>query len=283
MNNTIYFYTCFFLFQTFTIASQSVLHLFSPQRYENFHEASFRGLISGVSIDDEDLELIEKSGGHAGYGEILPSAISRIFNRLGLTEKQVFIDLGSGTGKIVFQAAMEFGMKSYGFELSGNRHEDALADLEQYVPKEFHSLINLRQEDVLKAHYPNDVTMFLFAGLLFNDLAFSLVIRKIERHVLQSNSKNPIVVWSVGTRKPAFWDFIVTKEEKIKFHTSWTKVDWTGQVANPQDGWLIWLRRPPIFDQLKPEEKGSLIEEIDSAILVLENRIDAKDTACDAP
>jgi len=191
--------------------------------------------------------------------------------------------IGSGTGKIVFQAAMEFGMKSYGFELSGDRHEDALADLEKYVPKEFHSLINLRQEDVLKAHYPNDVTMFLFAGLLFNDLAFSMVIRKIERHVLQSNSKNSIVVWSVGTRKPGFWDFIVTKEEKIKFHTSWTKVDWTGQVANPQDGWLIWLRRPPIFDQLKPEEKGSLIEEIDSAIIAMENLIDTKDTACGAP
>ena len=73
----------------------------------------------------------------------------------------------------------------------------------------------------------------------------------------------------------------------MRFHTSWTKVNWTGQVASPQDGWLIWLRRPPLFDRLKPEKQAVLIQELDSAILEMGNRIvelqERNESVCETP
>lgn len=48
------------------------------------------------------------------------------------TERQVFYDLGSGTGKIVMMvAALLPSLKAYGIELVKHRHEKALTALEQ--------------------------------------------------------------------------------------------------------------------------------------------------------
>lgn len=50
------------------------------------------------------------------YGEILPMFASQIFREAKLTPKSVFVDLGSGVGSIVLQAALEYGCESYGIE-----------------------------------------------------------------------------------------------------------------------------------------------------------------------
>ncbi|KAJ8103310.1 histone methylation DOT1 [Lipomyces tetrasporus] len=60
------------------------------------------------------------------YGELLPKFVSRIFKELELRSDQVFVDLGSGVGNCVLQAALETGCESYGCEMMENAAE--LAD-----------------------------------------------------------------------------------------------------------------------------------------------------------
>src|SRR5205814_8075506 len=43
------------------------------------------------------------------YGELLPRFISKIFRDINLKSDQVFVDLGSGVGNVVLQAALEDG------------------------------------------------------------------------------------------------------------------------------------------------------------------------------
>ncbi|KAF8330438.1 histone methylation protein DOT1-domain-containing protein [Cantharellus anzutake] len=52
------------------------------------------------------------------YGELNPSFISDIVHRLGLKPGKVFVDLGSGVGNCVFQAALQSGCDAYGIEIN---------------------------------------------------------------------------------------------------------------------------------------------------------------------
>ncbi|CAG7918976.1 unnamed protein product [Penicillium olsonii] len=63
------------------------------------------------------------------YGELLPRFISTIFKETKLKSGQVFVDLGSGVGNVVLQAALEIGCESWGCEMMSNACD--LADLQQ--------------------------------------------------------------------------------------------------------------------------------------------------------
>lgn len=63
------------------------------------------------------------------YGELLPRFISSIFKETRLKSGQVFVDLGSGVGNVVLQAALEIGCESWGCEMMSNACD--LADLQQ--------------------------------------------------------------------------------------------------------------------------------------------------------
>ncbi|EEH40405.2 histone-lysine N-methyltransferase [Paracoccidioides lutzii Pb01] len=54
------------------------------------------------------------------YGELLPRFISDIFKQTKLKSSQVFVDLGSGVGNVVLQAALEIGCESWGCEVMQN-------------------------------------------------------------------------------------------------------------------------------------------------------------------
>lgn len=54
------------------------------------------------------------------YGELLPRFASQIFRDAKLTSDQIFIDLGSGVGNVVLQAALEIGCDSWGCEIMPN-------------------------------------------------------------------------------------------------------------------------------------------------------------------
>ncbi|QKX58558.1 uncharacterized protein TRUGW13939_05683 [Talaromyces rugulosus] len=63
------------------------------------------------------------------YGELLPRFISNIFKETQLKSGQVFVDLGSGVGNVVLQAALEIGCESWGCEMMPNACK--LADLQR--------------------------------------------------------------------------------------------------------------------------------------------------------
>jgi H3 lysine-79-specific histone-lysine N-methyltransferase len=54
------------------------------------------------------------------YGELLPRFTNQIFADTGLKSGQVFVDLGSGVGNVVLQAALQIGCESWGIEFMPN-------------------------------------------------------------------------------------------------------------------------------------------------------------------
>ncbi|KAM0790720.1 hypothetical protein ACM66B_004575 [Microbotryomycetes sp. NB124-2] len=59
------------------------------------------------------------------YGELLPKFMAEIFQKTGLDSNSVFVDLGSGVGNCVVQAALATGCEAWGFE--NMKHASALA------------------------------------------------------------------------------------------------------------------------------------------------------------
>ncbi|KAL4919719.1 S-adenosyl-L-methionine-dependent methyltransferase [Aspergillus aurantiobrunneus] len=81
-----------------------------------------------VSPRVESLRRYE-NGSDNVYGELLPRFISNIFKETGLKSHHVFVDLGSGVGNVVLQAALEIGCESWGCEMMQNACD--LAELQQ--------------------------------------------------------------------------------------------------------------------------------------------------------
>ncbi|EDO17669.1 hypothetical protein Kpol_1004p44 [Vanderwaltozyma polyspora DSM 70294] len=69
------------------------------------------------------------------YGELLPSFLSEVYSECSLKEGDVFMDLGSGVGNCVVQAALEYGCGlSFGCEIMENASdltEAQFAELQQ--------------------------------------------------------------------------------------------------------------------------------------------------------
>ncbi|ANZ76634.1 BA75_03361T0 [Komagataella pastoris] len=62
------------------------------------------------------------------YGELLPNFLTQAFNEVKLDSSSKFIDLGSGVGNCVFQAALEYGCESFGCEIM--EHASFLSELQ---------------------------------------------------------------------------------------------------------------------------------------------------------
>lgn len=69
-----------------------------------------------------------KNGSDNVYGELLPDFVSEILRKTRLNHEQTFVDLGSGVGNVVLQAALEVGAESWGIEMMPNPCN--LADLQ---------------------------------------------------------------------------------------------------------------------------------------------------------
>ncbi|PGH36939.1 histone-lysine N-methyltransferase, H3 lysine-79 specific [[Emmonsia] crescens] len=111
------------------------------------------------------------------YGELLPRFISDIFKQTKLKSNQVFVDLGSGVGNVVLQAALEIGCESWGCEVMQNA-----CDVAELQGKEFEARCRLwglapgavrlvrgsflTQESIIKALHRADV-------VLINNQAFT--------------------------------------------------------------------------------------------------------------
>lgn len=83
------------------------------------------------------------------YGELLPESVSKLINAVSITEDDVFLDLGSGLGKVVSQLFLQTKVKeSRGIEINPQLHAQAQILNEQIV-KEDHNTrkITLSQGD----------------------------------------------------------------------------------------------------------------------------------------
>ncbi|KAI9651937.1 MAG: Nucleosomal histone H3-Lys79 methylase [Alyxoria varia] len=66
------------------------------------------------------------------YGELLSPFCSEIFRKTRLDSSSVFLDMGSGVGNVVLQAALETGAESYGIEIQPNACELAGAQASEF-------------------------------------------------------------------------------------------------------------------------------------------------------
>ncbi|RFU34936.1 hypothetical protein B7463_g1421, partial [Scytalidium lignicola] len=69
------------------------------------------------------------------YGELLSPFISKILGEANLKSDQVFVDLGSGVGNVVLQAALEFGCESWGCEMMENACRLAEAQEKEFAAR----------------------------------------------------------------------------------------------------------------------------------------------------
>ena len=69
------------------------------------------------------------------YGEIRPLFVSDALAKAGLNSQKVFLDLGSGVGNVVLQAALEFGCESFGCEMIDNACDLAEAQEKEFVAR----------------------------------------------------------------------------------------------------------------------------------------------------
>ncbi|KAL9640415.1 MAG: hypothetical protein Q9164_000297 [Protoblastenia rupestris] len=91
-----------------------------------------------VSLRVNDLRRYE-NGTDNVYGELLPTFISTILKKDTKIESgQVFVDLGSGVGNCVLQAALEVGCESWGCEMM-----ERACDLAELQQKEFEARCRL--------------------------------------------------------------------------------------------------------------------------------------------
>jgi len=91
-----------------------------------------RAARDGMCTSDLEDDAIQKVGGEfaATYGEITPRGFSALAESVNLGCEDAFCDLGSGLGRLVIQAAREYGVcRSYGVEYAPSRHRLAQANL----------------------------------------------------------------------------------------------------------------------------------------------------------
>ena len=84
-----------------------------------------------VSPDIDSVKAYEGFSDNV-YGELLPKFLSRIFQETRLKSNQTFVDLGSGVGNCVLQAALEVGCESWGCEMMPNPAKLAAAQAQEF-------------------------------------------------------------------------------------------------------------------------------------------------------
>ena len=86
--------------------------------------------VDGFDIPRSEEKDVAKSGGDPLYGELTPGGAATMIQKLELGPRDVFYDLGSGSGKVVLQVAMTLPVKRcVGYELSETRCRQARSRL----------------------------------------------------------------------------------------------------------------------------------------------------------
>lgn len=139
--------------------------------------------VDGFDIPRVEEKAVYSSRGSPVYGEMMPAATGHMIDYLGLGERDVFYDLGSGSGKVVLHAAMSAPLrKSVGIELSLTRVNQARAVLKEARRR---GLVRaracvFRHQDLLEADL-GDATVIYTCSTAFSLRFMNLIARKVER------------------------------------------------------------------------------------------------------
>jgi len=97
------------------------------------------------------------------YGELTPTGVSQLIATTRLSAGDRFVDLGSGTGKVVVQVAMQVpGVRCTGIELDSERHKGARKLLRAALAEGLvaRRQVTLRHDSILTAELTGATVLF---------------------------------------------------------------------------------------------------------------------------
>ena len=165
-------------------------------------EAVQEAVREGRCTDQQEEEAIEAIGGAeaATYGEMTPLGFRSMAERVGLCKGDVFVDLGSGLGRVVLQAAREFAVRrSIGVEYALSRHTLAEEAREASASTQSVEFIHgdCADADVWRAAL-HDATVMYVSNLLFGEELQERLAQRLE----EVDSTRPQSIRLVLTLKP---------------------------------------------------------------------------------
>ncbi|HQI39722.1 MAG TPA: class I SAM-dependent methyltransferase [Ignavibacteriaceae bacterium] len=177
---------------------------------EDFYFELKYGISTSKIVRREDLDISEKSKQHSE--EYKPTRIRHfrlLIKSLDLPKDSVFVDMGSGKGRVLLMASLNNFKRVTGVELSSQLCEIARenkAKFEKALGKQLP--INIVNIDVLEYNVQNDENVFYF----YNPFDNYIMERIIER-IKQSLIDNPRKIWLIINN---FTPFIALIENRYK-------------------------------------------------------------------
>lgn len=138
--------------------------------------------VTGFGIARDDEEHVIKHGGAPTYGEMTIEGTQKLLDYLKPQKTDVFVDAGSGVGKLVSQVFFTTDVsKCVGIELSKERHAKAVQvkknlEKDSLVPQG--RLLEFHNTDILTADL-NDVTIFFMCSTCFSPELMQKITAKL--------------------------------------------------------------------------------------------------------
>jgi len=148
-----------------------------------------------TSISREDEKIFGESGSGFTYGYMCWGGVAQMLGTV-ITERKVFYDLGSGVGRPVFAAAMQFSRlkKAVGIELSKQRHEQAVHICSKIENEGIKDKIELRCENILESDI-SDADIVYISSLCFS----KNILERIGKYLNSQLKRGAIVFTSKET------------------------------------------------------------------------------------
>ncbi|KAL3234863.1 Histone-lysine N-methyltransferase, H3 lysine-79 specific [Nakaseomyces bracarensis] len=173
------------------------------------------------------------------YGELLPSFLTKVYAKCGLSPEHVFMDLGSGVGNCVIQASLEFGCQlSFGCEIM-----ESASEMTEVQMKEFENRCKLWGLKIapirysLRESFINNPEVEKLIGscdvLLINNFLFDAKLNSAVTKLIQHTKPGCKIITlknlrSFGYTLDAFnLDNILNKIKVERFDLENNSVSWT--------------------------------------------------------
>ena len=180
---------------------------------EDFYFEMKYGVTTSKIVKREDLDISEISKEHSE--EYKPTRIRHfrlLIKGLKLPEDSVFVDMGSGKGRVLLMASMYNFKRITGVEISSRLCEIARNNVNIYEEKLKRPLnIEVVNEDVLKYNIKNDENVFYFYKP-FDNFVMETIIDRIKKSLIE----NPRKAWLIINN---FLPFSALIENKYKLRT----------------------------------------------------------------
>jgi len=176
--------------------------------------------VSGFAIPESETSAIKQAGGRSTYGEIVYDSLATVLQDLRVAKHDVFYDLGSGVGKVVVQAYLDFPFKkSVGIELSDDRHSKAANIRDQLNKRKLiktdRSLEFIRG-DIAKADISDATVIYMCSTCYPAELMQTLLERLADL-------EKGLRVITLKSFPDSFARYGFTKTKKYTLPTTWSK------------------------------------------------------------